>query len=379
MSCSTRRPRIAIPGSSSPSRTMARTSLRKFRNRYTWSVTTTALNPTSTGSQAGASPSEKRVLLLKPRGFCAGVVRAIDIVRIALETFGAPIYVRREIVHNRYVVNELAEKGAIFVHEIEEVPDGARVIYSAHGVSPAVRESSKERHLKVIDATCPLVTKVHIEAVKFAQQGYSLVLIGHRDHDEIEGTLGEAPNVTQVVSNVADVEALQVPDPNRVAYLTQTTLSLDEARDIIHALKTKYPNIAGPHSQDICYATENRQVAVRNVAHNADLVLVVGSTNSSNSNRLVEVSRNLGTIGYLIDNYQAINSEWLKGVTSVAVTAGASAPEILVQGVIDYLRQNGFSRVEEVEVMPENVRFGLPPEIVQAIGSASGDHSVAVQ
>ena len=342
-------------------------------------VTTTALKPTSTGSQAGASPTDKRVLLLKPRGFCAGVVRAIDIVRIALETFGAPIYVRREIVHNRYVVNELAEKGAIFVHEIEEVPDGARVIYSAHGVSPAVRESSKERHLKVIDATCPLVTKVHIEAVKFAQQGYSLVLIGHRDHDEIEGTLGEAPNVTQVVSNVADVEALQVPDPNRVAYLTQTTLSLDEARDIIHALKTKYPNIAGPHSQDICYATENRQVAVRNVAHNAGLVLVVGSTNSSNSNRLVEVSRNLGTVGYLIDNYQAINPDWLTGVTNVAVTAGASAPEILVQGVIDYLRQNGFSSVEEVEVMPENVRFGLPPEIVQAIGTASGDHSVAVQ
>ncbi len=358
---------------------MARTSVRKSGSRYTWSVTTTALNPTSTGSQAGASPTEKRVLLLKPRGFCAGVVRAIDIVRIALETFGAPIYVRREIVHNRYVVNELAEKGAIFVHEIEEVPDGARVIYSAHGVSPAVRESSKERHLKVIDATCPLVTKVHIEAVKFAQQGYSLVLIGHRDHDEIEGTLGEAPNVTQVVSNVADVEALQVPDPNRVAYLTQTTLSLDEARDIIHALKKKFPNIAGPHSQDICYATENRQVAVRNVAHNAGLVLVVGSTNSSNSNRLVEVSRNLGTVGYLIDNYEAIDPAWLQNISTVAVTAGASAPEILVQGVIDYLRQNGFSSVEEVEVMPENVRFGLPPEIVQAIGSADGDRSVAVQ
>jgi len=341
-------------------------------------VTQTALDHPGNTAATGTSSAQKRVLLLKPRGFCAGVVRAIDIVKIALETFGAPIYVRREIVHNRYVVNELADKGAIFVHEIEEVPDGQRVIYSAHGVSPAVRETSKGRGLKVIDATCPLVTKVHIEAVKFARQGYSLVLIGHRDHDEIEGTLGEAPDVTQVVSNVAEVDALQVPDPDRVAYLTQTTLSLSEARDIIHALKIKFPNIVGPHSQDICYATENRQVAVRNVAHDAGLVLVVGSTNSSNSNRLVEVSRNLGTVGYLIDNSQAINPAWLKDVSTVAVTAGASAPEILVEDVVNYLRQNGFSSVEEVEVMPENVRFGLPPEIVQAIGSASGASSVPV-
>ncbi|MGD0154694.1 MAG: 4-hydroxy-3-methylbut-2-enyl diphosphate reductase [Terracidiphilus sp.] len=328
---------------------------------------------------AATTPGKKRVLLLKPRGFCAGVVRAIDIVKIALDTFGAPIYVRREIVHNRYVVNELAEKGAIFVHEIDDVPEGQRVIYSAHGVSPAVRERSKARHLRIIDATCPLVTKVHFEAVKFARQGYSLVLIGHRDHDEIEGTLGEAPAVTHVVSNVAEVEALELPNPDRVAYLTQTTLSLDEARDIIHALKIKFPHIVGPHSQDICYATENRQVAVRNVAHNAGLVLVVGSTNSSNSNRLVEVSRNLGTIGYLIDNSQAIDPAWLKGVETVAVTAGASAPEILVEDVVSYLRQNGFENVEEVEVMPENVRFGLPPEIVQAIGSAGGAESVPVR
>jgi 4-hydroxy-3-methylbut-2-enyl diphosphate reductase len=231
----------------------------------------------------------------------------------------------------------------------------------------------------VIDATCPLVTKVHIEAVKFARQGYSLVLIGHRDHDEIEGTLGEAPEATQVVSNVAEVAALEVPDPNRVAYLTQTTLSLDEARDIIHALKLKFPNIIGPHTQDICYATENRQVAVRNVAHDAQLVLVVGSTNSSNSNRLVEVSRNLATIGYLIDNSQAIDPVWLDGVSTVAVTAGASAPEVLVEGVVNYLRQNGFSSVEEVEVMPENVRFGLPSEIVQAIGSADGAEALPVK
>jgi 4-hydroxy-3-methylbut-2-enyl diphosphate reductase len=341
-------------------------------------VTTTSLDFISNEFRSETSPSQKRVLLLKPRGFCAGVVRAIDVVKIALETFGAPIYVRREIVHNRHVVNELAEKGAIFVHEIDDVPNGQRVIYSAHGVSPAVREISKERNLRVIDATCPLVTKVHIEAVKFAKQGYSLVLIGHRDHDEIEGTLGEAPEATQVVSNVDEVAALNVPDPNRVAYLTQTTLSLSEARDIIHALKAKFPNIVGPHSQDICYATENRQVAVRNVAHNAGLVLVVGSTNSSNSNRLVEVSRNLGTIGYLIDDSHAIDPKWLDGVTTVAVTAGASAPEVLVEDVVNYLRQNGFNSVEEVEVMPENVRFGLPPEIVQAIGSANGAEAVAV-
>jgi 4-hydroxy-3-methylbut-2-en-1-yl diphosphate reductase len=315
-------------------------------------------------------PIDRRILLLKPRGFCAGVVRAIDVVQIALETFGAPIYVRREIVHNRFVVNDLAAKGAIFVHDIDEVPEGARVIYSAHGVSPAVREISRERKLKVIDATCPLVTKVHVEAVKFARQGYSLVLIGHRDHDEIEGTLGEAPEETQVVSTVEEVAELKVPNPERVAYLTQTTLSLDEARDIIHALKAKFPNIVGPHSQDICYATENRQVAVKNVAHQADLVLVVGSNNSSNSNRLVEVSRNLDTIAYLIDDSDKIRSEWLEHAKTVAVTAGASAPEVLVQDVINYLQRNGFGEVEEVEVMPENVRFGLPPEIVRAIAAA---------
>ncbi len=338
-------------------------------------MTAIALDTPAAADRTGSAPSEKRVLLLKPRGFCAGVVRAIDIVRIALETFGAPIYVRKEIVHNRFVVNELAENGAIFVDDIHQVPEGARVIYSAHGVSPAVREQSKERRLKVIDATCPLVTKVHVEAVKFARQGYSLVLIGHRDHDEIEGTLGEAPDATQVVSSVEEVRTLEVPDPEHVAYLTQTTLSLDESHDIIQALKQKFPKIVGPHSQDICYATENRQVAVKNVAHSADLVLVVGSNNSSNSNRLVEVSRNLGTRGYLIDNAEAIDPQWLSGVTNVAVTAGASAPEILVEGVISYLKKNGFGTVDEVEVMPENVRFGLPPEIVQAIQSAPNSAS----
>lgn len=322
---------------------------------------------------AHSNPGEsttKRVLLLKPRGFCAGVVRAIDIVQIALDTFGAPIYVRKEIVHNSYVVNDLAQKGAIFVNELDEVPPGARVIYSAHGVSPAVRQGAKERGLKVIDATCPLVTKVHIEAIKFAKQGYSLVLVGHRDHEEVQGTQGEAPDVTQVVSTVEEVEKLVVKDPNKVAYLTQTTLSLDEARHMIDALRKKFPNIAGPHAQDICYATENRQTAVKNVAHGADLVLVVGSRNSSNSNRLVEVSHNIGTHSYLIDKAEDIKPDWLESVSTVAITAGASAPEILVQEVVAYLQSKGYGSVEEVEVMPENVRFGLPPEIVQAIAAA---------
>ena len=246
----------------------------------------------------------KSLLLLKPRGFCAGVVRAIDIVRIALEAFGRPIYVRKEIVHNRFVVEELQQKGAIFVDGVDEVPEGERVIYSAHGVSPEVREHSKLRKLRVIDATCPLVTKVHVEAVKFAKEGYSLILIGHRDHDEVIGTLGEAPAVTQVVGSPAEVAAVTLPDPNRVAYLTQTTLSLDETRDIIAALRKRFPNIKGPAAQDICYATENRQVAVKHVASDADLLLVVGSDNSSNSKRLVEVARSLGTPAHLIDDCQ---------------------------------------------------------------------------
>jgi 4-hydroxy-3-methylbut-2-enyl diphosphate reductase len=313
---------------------------------------------------------EKTLLLLKPRGFCAGVVRAIDIVRIALEAFGPPIYVRKEIVHNRFVVEELQGKGAIFVDSVEEVPNGERVIYSAHGVSPEVREASEQRGLRVIDATCPLVTKVHVEAVKFAKEGYSLMLIGHRDHDEVIGTLGEAPIVTQVVGSPDEVASLTVADPSRVAYLTQTTLSLDETRDIIAALRQRFPNIKGPAAQDICYATENRQVAVKNVAHGADLVLVVGSKNSSNSNRLVEVSKNLDTNSYLIDSADAIQPEWLDDVNTVAVTAGASAPEVLVKEVVEYLQAKGYGSVDEVEVMPENVRFGLPPEIVQAIASA---------
>jgi 4-hydroxy-3-methylbut-2-enyl diphosphate reductase len=317
-----------------------------------------------------STTENKTLLLLKPRGFCAGVVRAIDIVKIALETFGPPIYVRKEIVHNKYVVEDLKQKGAIFVDDVEEVPNGERVIYSAHGVAPSVREASKLRMLRVIDATCPLVTKVHVEAIRFAKGSYSLVLIGHLNHDEIVGTLGEAPEVTQVVSSADQVKDIIVPDPNRVAYLTQTTLSLDEAKDIIEALKQKFPNIRGPHAQDICYATENRQVAVKNVAEQADLVLVVGSPNSSNSNRLVEVARNLGTNSHLIDTCTDIDPTWLEGVKTVALTAGASAPEILVQEVIKFLGDLGFGDVREVEVMPEHVRFALPPEIVAAIGAA---------
>jgi 4-hydroxy-3-methylbut-2-enyl diphosphate reductase len=322
-------------------------------------------------SRTGVSgDGEKTLLLLKPRGFCAGVVRAIDIVQIALDTFGPPIYVRKEIVHNRYVVEDLAGKGAIFVDSVEEVPEGERVIYSAHGVSPEVREASDRRRLRVIDATCPLVTKVHIEAVKFARQGYSIILIGHRDHDEIIGTLGEAPAVTQVVGTPEQVASISVPDPDRVAYLTQTTLSLDEAKVVIEALKKKFPNIKGPSAQDICYATENRQVAVKHVSSEAELLLVVGSENSSNSNRLVEVATNLSTRSYLIENFRAIKPEWLHGVKTIALTAGASAPECLVEEVVHFLRDAGFNNLQELEVMPENVRFGLPPEIVEAIAAA---------
>jgi len=285
--------------------------------------------------------------------------------------FGPPIYVRKEIVHNRYVVEELQAKGAVFVDSVAEVPEGERVIYSAHGVSPEVREASERRRLRVIDATCPLVTKVHVEAVRFAKDDYSIILIGHRDHDEVIGTLGEAPDVTQVISSPEEVEQLAVPDPNRVAYTTQTTLSLEETKEVIAALRRKFPNIHGPAAQDICYATENRQVAVKQVADGADLLLVVGSDNSSNSNRLVEVARKQGTPAYLIENYRSIRPEWLQGIRTVALTAGASAPECLVQEAVSFLTQSGFTNLEEVEVMPENVRFGLPPEIVDAISPAT--------
>ena len=312
----------------------------------------------------------RRILLARPRGYCAGVDRAVQTVEQALERCGAPVYVRKQIVHNKHVVAELEERGAIFVEQTEEIPEGAVVVFSAHGVSPEVRDEARGRNLRTIDATCPLVTKVHVEAVKFAKEGYSLILIGHRDHDEVIGTLGEAPAVTQVVGSPAEVASVTLPDPNRVAYLTQTTLSLDETRDIIAALRQRFPNIKGPAAQDICYATENRQVAVKHVASDADLLLVVGSDNSSNSKRLVEVARSLGTEAHLIDDYRNISPQWLNSVKTVAVTAGASAPEHLVQEVVAYLAGQGFGNVRELEIMPENVRFGLPPEIVATIASA---------
>jgi 4-hydroxy-3-methylbut-2-en-1-yl diphosphate reductase len=310
--------------------------------------------------------SDKKVYLLKPRGFCAGVVRAIDVVKIALDLYGPPVYVRKEIVHNKHVVDELRAAGAIFVEEIGEVPTGARAIFSAHGVAPEVRREAAARDLQIIDATCPLVTKVHLEAVRFARDGYSIVLIGHSHHDEVIGTLGEAPDSSYLVETVEDVDRLELPDPTRVRYLTQTTLSLDETRDIVIRLKEKYPLIEGPPAQDICYATENRQMAVKGVAEYCDLLLVVGSQNSSNSKRLVEVSENSGVRAYLVNDYEEVDSAWLLGVRNVAVTAGASAPENLVADLVGFLRDRGFHRLEEVELIDEDVRFSLPPELTRA-------------
>jgi len=310
--------------------------------------------------------ADKKIFLLKPRGFCAGVVRAIDVVKIALDLYGPPVYVRKEIVHNKHVVDELREAGAIFVEELAEVPMGARAIFSAHGVSPEVRREAKVRQLQVIDATCPLVTKVHLEAVKFAKEGHTIVLIGHKDHDEVTGTLGEAPGQTFLVSSVADVDALRVPDAARVCYLTQTTLSLDETRDIVIRLKERFPQIQGPPAQDICYATENRQMAVKAVASVCDLLLVVGSQNSSNSKRLVEVGENSGVRSYLVNDWGDVDNEWLSGVKNVAVTAGASAPEHLVDQLIASLRDHGFHQLEEVELVEEDVRFSLPGELAHA-------------
>jgi 4-hydroxy-3-methylbut-2-enyl diphosphate reductase len=314
--------------------------------------------------QTGAtSGTGKKVILLRPRGFCAGVVRAIDVVKIALGLYGAPIYVRKEIVHNRHVVDELRDMGAIFVEELDEAPAGSRVIFSAHGVSPEVRRQARERQADVIDATCPLVTKVHLEAVKFARQGYTIVLIGHKDHDEVIGTLGEAPEWTVLVSTVEDVDRLQIKDPERVCYLTQTTLSLDETRDIVARLTERFPAIIGPPAQDICYATENRQLAVKAVAPLCQLLLVVGSKNSSNSRRLVEVCEKAGVPAYLVDDESEVKPDWLHGVNTVAVTAGASAPENLVQELIQSLRRRGFGSYEEMEIREEDVRFSLPSEL----------------
>lgn len=306
---------------------------------------------------------QKKIVLLTPRGFCAGVVRAIDVVKIALETYGAPIYVRKEIVHNKHVVDELRDLGAIFVEELEEAPSGARVIFSAHGVSPAVRTQAKALNLNVIDATCPLVTKVHLEAVKFARKGYTIILIGHENHDEVIGTLGEAPDAMILVQTVEDVDKLVIADESKMAYLTQTTLSLDETSHIVKRLRERFPQVEGPHSQDICYATENRQVAVKAVAPLTDLLLVVGSRNSSNSQRLVEVCRKEGRPAYLVDDEKDVKTEWFDGVNTVSITAGASAPEHLVERLIDFLRANGYGTLETLEVKEEDVRFSLPPEL----------------
>ncbi|HEX5228196.1 MAG TPA: 4-hydroxy-3-methylbut-2-enyl diphosphate reductase [Bryobacteraceae bacterium] len=319
-------------------------------------------------SRSTQDASAKKIILLRPRGFCAGVVRAIDVVKIVLNLYGPPVYVRKEIVHNRHVVDELREAGAIFVEELGEVPEGARVIFSAHGVSPAVRHEAKRRNLQVIDATCPLVTKVHLEAVKFARQDYTIILIGHAGHDEVIGTLGEAPESTFLVSTVEEVDRLHVKDPQRVAYLTQTTLSLDETRDIVERLQQRFPAIVGPRTQDICYATENRQLGVKAVAPLTDVLLVVGSQNSSNSRRLVEVCRNDGVPAYLLDDSEEVNPAWFDGIQTVAVTAGASAPEHLVEELIACLQNKfGFDQMEEMELKEEDVRFQLPSNLERSV------------
>ena len=305
------------------------------------------------------------VLLAGPRGFCAGVERAIDIVELALSVWPHPVYVRREIVHNRLVVETLRQKGAMFVDELDEVPDDATVIFSAHGISPAVRQEARRRKLRVIDATCPLVTKVHLEAIRYAREGYSIVLIGHEDHDEVIGTLGEAPERISVVDSVEEVERLTVPDPDKVAYLTQTTLSVDDTRDVIEALRRKFPRIVGPSRDDICYATQNRQTAVKRLVDDVDVLLVIGAANSSNAKRLVEVARTAGTQAHLINDVRDIQPEWLRGVTRVGITAGASTPEILVSQAVETLRTDGV-KVREVHVVEEDVRFALPPELTKA-------------
>lgn len=313
---------------------------------------------------AMASPSTKRVLLAAPRGYCAGVDRAVIAVEKALELHGAPIYVRKEIVHNKYVVETLTDRGAIFVSETDEVPEGARVVFSAHGVSPAVKESAAARSLVTIDATCPLVTKVHKEAIRFARKGQTILLIGHLGHEEVEGTAGHAPESTIIVNSPDDVADLEVPDPSNVVWLSQTTLSVDETMETVRRLREKFPEIQDPPSDDICYATQNRQVAVKKIAPEADLVIVVGSANSSNSVRLVEVALQHGArAAYRVDRASEIQDEWFEGVTTVGLTSGASVPEILVRDVLDLLSRKGYADVEEVRTATEDLMFSLPHEI----------------
>ena len=306
----------------------------------------------------------EKLLLAAPRGYCAGVDRAVQTVERALELYGAPVYVRKEIVHNKHVVEQLRARGAIFVDEIDEsIPAGSTTVFSAHGVSPAVHAQAAERALSTIDATCPLVTKVHVEAKKFAAEGYTIVLIGHGGHEEVEGTMGEAPDSIVLVETEADVDALEVADPEKVAYISQTTLSVDETRTIINRLRERFPAITGPRTDDICYATTNRQAAVKQMAVECDLVLVIGSQNSSNSQRLVDVARDCGTDSHLIDNESQVADDWLDGKRVVGISSGASAPEELVDRLVTYFTDRGVQDVSEFEVMREDVRFMLPKRI----------------
>jgi len=305
----------------------------------------------------------EKLLLAAPRGYCAGVDRAVQTVERALTLHGAPVYVRKEIVHNKHVVEQLKERGAIFVDSETDVPEGATVVFSAHGVAPRVHDNASARRLRTIDATCPLVTKVHVEARKFAAEDYTIVLVGHAGHEEVEGTMGEAPGNIVLVESAEDVDHLEVEDPNKVAYISQTTLSVDETRSIINRLRERFPEIVGPRTDDICYATTNRQAAVKQLARYCDLVLVVGSRNSSNSNRLVEVAREHGADSHLIDNIGQVCEEWLEDKRVVGITSGASAPEELVQGVIEFFRARGTEEIEELEVVREDVRFMLPKPI----------------
>jgi 4-hydroxy-3-methylbut-2-en-1-yl diphosphate reductase len=313
------------------------------------------------------------VLLAAPRGYCAGVDRAVDIVERALRIHGAPVYVRKQIVHNIHVVRDLERKGAVFVEEETEVPEGATVVLSAHGVAPEVYRNSDARQLRVIDATCPLVTKVHLEARRFAQDGSTILLIGHEGHEEVVGTSGEAPDHIRLVGDVEEARTVDVPDPTNVSYLSQTTLSVDETNQVIDVLRERFPDIHGPPRDDICYATQNRQDAVKALAGRTDVMLVIGSDNSSNSNRLVEVSRALGTEAYLIDDETEIEESWIEGAETVGVTSGASAPEWLVDRVVGWLRERGATEVEEVEVIEERMAFGLPRGVRDAdLAAAAG-------
>jgi 4-hydroxy-3-methylbut-2-enyl diphosphate reductase len=303
------------------------------------------------------------VVLAKPRGFCAGVERAIEVVEQALEIYDKPVYVRKEIVHNMHVVQALREQGAIFVDEITEVPEGATVIFSAHGVAPTVWDDARRKHLRIIDATCPLVTKVHLEVLRYAKKGYTIILIGHEDHDEVIGTMGEAPDHIALISTVEDVERLEVSDPSKLVCLTQTTLSMDDTAVVIQALRAKFPEMVLPAKDDICYATQNRQQAVKAMAGMVDLVLVLGSANSSNSNRLREVAASAGIKSVLIDHVRDVTPELLAGTKRVGVTAGASTPEFLVQEVVEYCQQLGAEKLQQLTVVEEDVKFLLPPEL----------------